>query len=571
MELIRVDEKGEQVGDVLAETHTSTNGNYKLTLPTGVDLAGNLIVRITGASNSELRAQVVHETVNISPVSEFILRKFIEDETDLTVLEPGAVLKLSGHVEQFDLTVGADLSEMFDQLEAAVGEFIESQIDVIHASPSNAEALSGNYRSATLQLALHDSNHHDYGTFGVDLWRSNFTFTGNPDGTVDVDHSSEESAWGSLHGNDTQGVGLNYWADIDDESETFTASFNNSNVLAIEGEFDEEIEDEFAWRWPPVTYRLQKVQDQHLFFLLNQEASVRYATIDTDGDSVNDALNPDAPEGDEVTRGIEVFFQAATGMTTNDVNGSFGRVYLGVMMHQSGHMEIEVEANKLEINAGSVDYGAAERYSISRNSAGQVAANVGATEAEEFEMAIAPDGQILVNGEETDGYFNATADFAAFAEANGENDGEANFAKTFFVKLPQGAPAVTNKRYRLMFLDAHFSGRAFRLTNTRFDSFLRLTSNTAGTAVLGRSTLSKANLGANVVAGVIAESEREVTAQIGTDGAATLHINDQDGMLRLNGYWHASGSYGVFNTGFIPTGQTIPVSAGLAVLIEVAE
>src|SRR5690606_40555921 len=62
-------DEGNQIGDALAETVTSITGDYTLTLPQGVNLAGNLIVRIQGP-NQELRAQVVDKDVDISPRSE---------------------------------------------------------------------------------------------------------------------------------------------------------------------------------------------------------------------------------------------------------------------------------------------------------------------------------------------------------------------------------------------------------------------------------------------------------------------------------------------------------------------
>ncbi|HAC30283.1 MAG TPA: hypothetical protein DCF82_21120, partial [Marinobacter hydrocarbonoclasticus] len=122
VELIRVDDEGNQIGDVLAQTATSTTGNYKLTLPQGVNLAGNLVVRITGQNNKQLRAQVVEKDVDINPVSEFVLRKFIETGADLDQLVVTDVVKLSGKVEEFDLTAGANLDEMFSTLESEVGD-----------------------------------------------------------------------------------------------------------------------------------------------------------------------------------------------------------------------------------------------------------------------------------------------------------------------------------------------------------------------------------------------------------------------------------------------------------------
>ena len=109
--------------EVLAETVTSITGDYRLTLPDGVNLAGNLIVRITG-TGTEMRAQVVDQAVNINPVSEFVLRKFIEEGTDLDQLVATDVVTLSGKVDTFDLTAGNDLSDMLAKLDQEVGEFV---------------------------------------------------------------------------------------------------------------------------------------------------------------------------------------------------------------------------------------------------------------------------------------------------------------------------------------------------------------------------------------------------------------------------------------------------------------
>ncbi|HCR78891.1 MAG TPA: hypothetical protein DIW42_04405, partial [Alcanivorax sp.] len=130
VELLRVDNAGNPVGEVLAETVTSITGDYRLTLPDGVNLAGNLIVRITG-TGTEMRAQVVDQAVNINPVSEFVLRKFIEEGTDLDQLVATDVVTLSGKVDTFDLTAGNDLSDMLAKLDQEVGEFVEQQVAVI--------------------------------------------------------------------------------------------------------------------------------------------------------------------------------------------------------------------------------------------------------------------------------------------------------------------------------------------------------------------------------------------------------------------------------------------------------
>jgi len=97
VELIRVDNNGQQVGDVLATTTTSISGDYRLTLPTGVNLAGNLVVRISGSGGSKMRAQVVQQDADINPISEFVLKKFIQQGTDLSTLKPATSMTRSRH------------------------------------------------------------------------------------------------------------------------------------------------------------------------------------------------------------------------------------------------------------------------------------------------------------------------------------------------------------------------------------------------------------------------------------------------------------------------------------------
>ena len=136
VELIRIDDDGNQVVDVLATTSTSITGDYSLGLPSGVSLAGNLIVRITGNSGASMSAMVVDKAVDINPISQFVLDKFVDDDNlvlaDLAINE---VVALSGRVEEFDLTAGADLTAMLDILEAEVGQFVDNGIAAIEALP----------------------------------------------------------------------------------------------------------------------------------------------------------------------------------------------------------------------------------------------------------------------------------------------------------------------------------------------------------------------------------------------------------------------------------------------------
>ena len=189
VELIRVDNSGNQVGDVLATTATSITGDYNLTLPQGVNLAGNLVVRITG-SNDTLRAQVVEQDVDISPVSEFVLQKFISQGAALDQLAVTDVVKLSGRVEEFDLTLSGsnNLEQAFTALEDKLGDFLESEVAIVTSTKGDASGIAGNYRSSALSFGLHDSDSNSFGTFANDLWSSTFTFADNGNGAVTITH-----------------------------------------------------------------------------------------------------------------------------------------------------------------------------------------------------------------------------------------------------------------------------------------------------------------------------------------------------------------------------------------------
>lgn len=575
VELIRIDNSGEQVGDVLAQTFTSSNGNYVLTLPTGVDLAGDLVVRITGAGNSEMRAQVVQEAVHISPVSEFILRKFIENETDLKVLEPAAVVKLSGHVEQFDLTAGSDLTALFEHLEASVGEFIESQIATLEIQEADSTILNGDYQNISMQVEVHDSDNNPYGSFAMKMVNVDLTFTGDPNGSVDIAYKNRRSGSALLSGGNDD-VSLTYELKIRNGTGSFPAFFDRSNTLLIEREFEENIEDEWGWRWPPVTHRVQKVHDQKLFFQLPQEAAVRFATLDTNGDFISDAVNPDARSGDEVVRGLDVFFKRAkTGMATVDLDGAFGRVALSVMMRNNGRIEMEASNNKLIFDDGIMDYAPTYRNRLRRDFDGNVESYTESGSAREMEIEVMDDGQFKIAGNLIDGYLNEEANFTVFGEVlsdeeSGAEQTEVEFGQTYFIRLPEGVPNLTNKRYRLMIVTTHFAGTGINVQNSRFNSFITWTSNSEGVADLEMSSISKTVFYSDIVAGA-RSVKLDVSAESGDGEATLIRFSDADGELRLRGYWNETASYGVFTAGFVPDGQVSPVSLGLAYLIEVKE
>lgn len=575
VELIRIDNDGNPTGEILATTTTSITGHYTLTLPANVNLAGNLIVRIMGSSGTSLRAQIVEEEVNINPISEFILKKFIAEDTDLSMLSTEAVVKLSGQIEEFDITASGDISTMLDQLEAEVGEFIDSEIDMIETELSSAQLLSGDYRSATIQYSLHDSDEAAHGTFAVDLWTASFSFSGNADGSVDIDFLGEETAYSNLSGSDgglsTQ---LYYEVDIDEDTDSFSATYNNEGVLTIAGEFEENIDGDYGWRFPPVNYRLQKVSDRNIFFQMSQEAAVRYGTVDTDDDGMKDAIDPSDRQGDEVFRGLEIFLKQPSAMTNADLNGNFGRVYMGTFIDNSAAIEMEIEQSEISFSGiGTLDVGAAERTSMHRNSTGQVSINSDTVEAEaDLSISVAANGDIQsIGGSSADGFVNDTYDFAVFAESDGTNQAESEFSTTLLVKLPSEAPAVAGKRYRVMLINSNFDEQAISFDYSRFDSYFDWSSQTAGSLTINSGTIYKDNLQAQVEIDVATTATLAASTNVAANGKTTITMDDGEGIFNLNGYLNESGSYGVFTTTYREKSANNPDSIGLAILIELED
>lgn len=579
VELLRVDNAGNPVGEVLAETVTSITGDYRLTLPEGVNLAGNLVVRITG-TGTEMRAQVVDQAVNINPVSEFVLRKFIEEGADLDQLVVTDVVTLSGKVDTFDLTAGNDLSDMLAKLDQEVGEFVEQQVAVIKEQPGDADSVTGDYRSAAFSLGLHDSDNDNFGTFANDMWRGQFDFADGGGNTVAITLEGEESAYSNFSGMSVATGSIYYETDIDTESENLSGTLTDSGILSIEGAFEEEINGDNAFRYPSVIYNLQQVRNTGLFFLLSQEAAVRYGTTDTNGDEEPDALDPNDRRGDEVFRALEVFARSPSGMSDSDLSGAFGRVFLETYA-QTGVIELQTEVNVVTFNGdGTFDYGDATGHRVGLESNGSTYQTLSETGSTGDAINVSADGDIISAGTEdgqpvpTDGFINDTFDFIAFAETENNENIWAQFNKTLMVKLPDSAPDVSGKRYRLMLLSVALDGVGngssdIEMINSQFNSYVNLTSNTAGTLNGSFTLVEKTGLGGDLVVEQDTVDE-PLTASIAANGATTLTLAGQDGSNIMEGFFNQDASLGVFTTRWVPQGGD-PNELGLVVLIDVTE
>ena len=345
VELIRIDDDGNQVGDVLATTSTSITGEYSLALPSGVSLAGNLIVRITGNSGASMSAMVVDQDVDINPISTYVLDKFVDDDNlVLADLALNEVVALQGKVEEFDLTATADLTSMLAQLEAEVGQLVDTQIAVIQSTPDDGTAvtaLAGTWNSIEFGMGMHDSETEDYGTFSLEALSEGFTVAAstNP-GEVDitVGVSTLIDAWTNFSIDNTGTPYIYHETSVSSDSDTITGSIDNAGNIFIEFPFEEELQTvnlgtdpdgpDFGWRWPPGSITINNVGNDNVMVFRDASAGVRYETTDTNNDGVKDAVDPNAKSGDEAEMFLGLLLKQGSGMSDTSLSGDYGIVTL---------------------------------------------------------------------------------------------------------------------------------------------------------------------------------------------------------------------------------------------------
>ena len=586
VELIRVDDLGNQVGDVLATGVPSATGDYTLTVPSGVDLSGDLVVRIAGMGGTQMRAQVVQEDVDINPVSEFVLAKFIEQDTDLDTLTTASVIKLTGQVDDFDLTAGADMQAMLDLLEAETGAYVEDQIGLIETAPGNAATLVGDYRGIEMGGGLHDDDQqYGVGTLTVDGGLFEFALSDRGSGDVDLAFSLEEDfeSRQQFNGGNPSLFNNVY---VDTDGVTDPARISAAGVLSMETEFEEDIDGDFGWRYPPGLILLQKARNDNLFVATASEAGVRYQTIDTNDDGTKDAVDPEAREGDEVFRSLIVAAQQPAAMSNADLSGSFGEVFFEVSLGAGGNYDISAGHGMLSFDGfGSFDAGESSFADLARTVPGQNPVYSESTDPAENDVPynVSDNGRSVTVGtgpdqETLDTLFDSNFDFfstqSSLVEDNGDpDDGLVNgieVVTSYAVRLPDAQLDISDKVYRVFFFGTSLGQTSTALAVERFDTLLSVNNDGLSATIVSEiADVEKVSPTAEVEA--FADEPvtlEDVPITIAANGAATIVIDDAEGTMTLAGYFSHDGSLGLFDSRYADTGQD-PDELGIVTLVEI--
>jgi hypothetical protein len=576
VQLIRIDDDGNQVGDVLASTVTSLTGDYSLSLPAGVSLAGNLVVRISG-NNASMSAMVVDQAVNINPVSQFILNKFVNDPglvlADLRVNE---VVALRGKVEDFDLTAEADLSGMLAKLEQELGEFVESEVEVIDADEDDGSKTSlaaGNWNVLEFNIGFHDSETaNSFGVFSSDVYGETIAITSTGTGTLEI-NTGTSLLLDTFTNYSTQGGGttnLFHETSIEPDAATFSATITADGRVTATFPFEEELQTvdtqndldgpDFGWRWPPGSLLIEPGDDGALMVNTTIDAGVRYATVDTDNDGIKDAIDPGQKDGDEISAGMLLLLKQGSGMTKSSLQGDFGFVGINVDMQTTPQLVASGWVGKIGIDGTNVNEAidAFDVFEVTRTPGSFPAVSLTAVSSSEpaipdsYNYTVSDAGLVALdfNNDGTDvleGYSNADGSIIGFvgSTANGSPT-VTSVSNEMGIALKLGSGVSTTA----------IQGATFRLHSVQF-----------GMAASGVSEISRLKNGelvfdANGTNAVLSGTVRgigrpndigaidsltpldislDMSVTIGSDGRVQLSLSDGTLAYQLHGYLSADG------------------------------
>lgn len=433
VELIRIDDDGNQVGDVLASTVTSITGNYNLALPAGVSLAGNLVVRITGNSGTSMSAMVVEQAVDINPVSQYVLDKFV-DVPNLVLgdLALNEVVSLQDKVEAFDLTATADLSSMLAQLDAELGELVDTEIAVLTSTPDDGTAvtaLSGTWNSIEFQVGMQDSETLDVGTFQLDTLSEGMTIAaganpGEVDFTAGV--SSLIDAFTDYVVTNTASVFINAETSLTADTINLVGLIDSDGNIVLELPFEEELETvdlqqdpdgpDVGWRYPPRSIAINNTANDNTLVFVDSDVGARYATVDTNNDGVKDAIDPNAKLGDEASVGLGLLLKQGSGMDNTSLDGDYGLVSTTVDLSTTpplGSTDSTVGVMNFNNGTASVAPNAFEKVGFTRSATSFTTVtltDIGPTLEGNFNIpyTVSPSGQVTLDpgGDPLDGWTN---------------------------------------------------------------------------------------------------------------------------------------------------------------------
>lgn len=143
VKLYKINNNGDIIGNALDSATSDINGNYVLLLPADIPFSSDIIVEADLGNNEIARAIVIDASTDITPITEYITAKIIDDPTlSLDSLPLSEITDLIAFVESLPLGPEPNLSAMLIQIASYSDQAIEAQIDDLINQPPQIR-LSG--------------------------------------------------------------------------------------------------------------------------------------------------------------------------------------------------------------------------------------------------------------------------------------------------------------------------------------------------------------------------------------------------------------------------------------------
>ena len=179
VELIRIDDNGNQIGTVLDTGTTDGNGMY--VIETTETLSSDLVVQITDNAGNKVRAIALSETTDINPVTEYVVQQILQSIAanagfSLDAVTVDTVTDLVDFVETLpvDVTNAASLDETIAAIDTtADAEGIDTEVT------NGLYSLDLAGRTATSVMTSSNCTDGTEGSFTYSFTSTGITMTGS--------------------------------------------------------------------------------------------------------------------------------------------------------------------------------------------------------------------------------------------------------------------------------------------------------------------------------------------------------------------------------------------------------
>ncbi len=351
--LIRVDNTGAQVGDVLATTQTSSSGEYRILLPTGVRYSGDLVVRALGNTES-MSSIALNESTSINPSQHYVYRNLIDSELSIADLNAAQVTRLTDAITAQDIASGIDLPATLSAIDKVAGYIAKQEITVLTSAPGDAAPLTGKWHNAHLEVSLHDTDLADTsGAFSTSIELNQYRVTAPSANTLLASLDSTTYGKGTHHYTQTASR-VNVQTSGSTVPNTFTLDVKNKGALVRRSSFFDAFSENgpngplYGWRYQPSTYVLAPAGNSDVKIGINHYYANRYGTIDTTSDGHFDSLDLTNKQGDDAKFTLDLFIKESAGLTSSILNGNHGFINLEKTLDSSdSSTKITTKMNEL--------------------------------------------------------------------------------------------------------------------------------------------------------------------------------------------------------------------------------